>query len=162
MLKRQTIIDAARTLLGTPHQHLGRSPEKAIDCIGHLVLTAQAVGAQHQDMVAYKKRGTGSGLILEMDKQIKFGWEIVDGQPGYQIDMKPSILEPGNVVVLWIRSRKQPTHCGILSTLEEGHLGLIHTYSGGPSKVVEHNVDSRWEERIVKSYRFPEVEPWQP
>lgn len=57
---------------------------------------------------------------------------------------------PGDLALFAIEGN--PQHVGLLTDYEGG-LGVIHSYA--PSrKVVEHRLDKKWQQRIVKVFRW--------
>jgi uncharacterized protein YijF (DUF1287 family) len=67
----------------------------------------------------------------------------------------PRLMQPGDIVS--IRFGTSVSHLAIVTEYEDG-LGLIHAYSSGAAKVVEHRLDEVWRSRIVGCFEFPGVE----
>lgn len=151
VVTKADIIAYAETLMGVPYVHLGRSVENGIDCIGLLRLVAHRFNLTDHDFTNYAPTADGKTLIRELD--LAFG--VDDGDPRRVIEEDE--YEPGDVLVFYIRRRKNPTHAGIFVRLEDGRPGLLHTYAN-VKKVTIHGMNDWWVKRIVKVYKWPGVE----
>ena len=149
MTTNTDIVACARGWLGTRFHHQGRLKKTAthkggVDCLGLL-----------------------AGIASELDLRLP------DGKPIHALDettyshypdtnylqqklllalapVSVDLLEPGHVLLLTIDS--QPQHMGIVSDMLGG-LGLIHAYAPARA-VVEHALDTHWQQRIVAAYRL--------
>lgn len=65
-------------------------------------------------------------------------------------------MKPGDVLTLKVETA--PCHVAIVGQRPDGVLTLIHAYSGGLAKVVEHPIDYRWRRRISCCFSFSDVE----
>lgn len=129
------IITAARSALGVPFKHQGRSAS-GLDCAGLIVHVAQSLGLDYVDSDGYSRRPSGG--LLE---------SALDGQPCLE---RVARRQPGDVLLM--RFTGEPQHLGIFT----GET-LIHSYAN-VGKVCEHRVDEAWARRIVRAYRFVGVE----
>lgn len=128
------IIDAARLAIGTPFQHQGRSPWKALDCAGLIVHVAREVGIEYVDQAGYSRLPSGGMLEAALDRQ-----------PGLR-QVPVSERKPGDVLLM--RFKNEPQHLGICA----GET-IIHAYST-VGQVCEHRLADVWVARIVRAYRF--------
>lgn len=126
------IIAAARAEIGTPFVHQGRLSGVALDCAGLIVQVATALGLDYVDVPGYSR--TPSGGILEA---------ALDAQPCLE---RVAEAEAGDVLLFRFTGAAQ--HLGI--TTGEN---LIHAYQK-VGKVCEHRIDTQWQRRIVRIYRF--------
>lgn len=144
MITAQQLVDSARTLIGTPYRHQGRT-ERAVDCIGFLFAAC---------------KGAGLDLISELPAP-------EEGMPQWNYGRAPdaralkhtlswcslTVTETGAIVLFKFPGAPHPQHFGILG--EEGKT-VIHAHQ--PMKrVVEHGYRHpwvRWEHGI---YRVPGV-----
>lgn len=139
-----TSLDAAaRSYLGVPFLHQGRNPAIGIDCIGLLVLSAKDCGLHHlasRDLTDYS--------INPIEGQLELHLRSALGPPSDEIHAG------------WIASfdfKGQTRHVGIISLMEDGRFGLIHTYNS-PAKVIEHGLDNKWIRRITGIYKVEAAE----
>lgn len=74
--------------------------------------------------------------------------------PGYNSGIIPAAasIRPGDVVLLWIKTRRVPRHLAIVGENSDG-LTMIHT-SMTLQKVCEHGWSDWWYERLAKVYRW--------
>lgn len=128
------IIDAARLAIGTPFQHQGRSPWKALDCAGLIVHVAREVGIEYVDQAGYSRLPSGGMLEAALDRQ-----------PGLR-QVPVSERKPGDVLLM--RFKNEPQHLAIYA----GDT-IIHSYAA-VRQVCEHRLDDAWLARIVGVYRF--------
>ena len=58
----EDIVAEARRWIGAPWRHQGRGPA-GVDCIGLLIVVADALGVPHHDVQGYDRRATGTRLL---------------------------------------------------------------------------------------------------
>lgn len=129
------MVAAARTYLGTPFRHRGRSP-RAVDCAGLLILAFADCGRTIIDVPAYGREPHQDGLREAV--QLNMGEPVTDE------------LQPGDIVLM--RFVREPHHLALIGDYIHGGLSLIHAY-GDVGKVVEHRLDDVWRSRILEAYR---------
>ena len=146
MSRAEAIIAQARTWIGTPYHHQARLKGVGCDCLGLVVGVADEL-----------KMTNDNGQLLSSFDQTNYTRQP-DGQlltaklQALLLEIPVSDMAVGDLALFKIEGN--PQHMGLLTDYEGG-LGLIHSY--GPSKkVVEHRLDKKWEQRIVKVFR------WQP
>lgn len=140
------LVDQARTYLGVPFRHRGRTV-RGLDCAG-LVWRAYAdLGCVLPDVERYGREPHRDGLMDAM--RAAFGAPVWEGRS--LIDR--AVLRVGDVVVL--RFEVHPHHIAIVTDDRHHGLGLIHAYSppGGGGRVLEHGLDARWQSLIVAVFR---------
>ena len=137
------IITQARTWLGTPYHHQARLKGVGCDCLGLVVGVADELGLEHAsgarlssfDQTDYSRQPDGARLTAMLQSVL------------YEIPKEDAA--PGDLVLFSIEGN--PQHVGLLTDYEG--LGVIHCYA--PSrKVVEHRLDKKWQQRIVKVFRW--------
>ena len=130
-LARAQIVATARTWLGVPFQHQGRS-RAGVDCAGLLMAVAAERGLPVLEVTNYGRmpnpRRMGEELARQMDR-------IAVGQAG-----------PGDA--LWLAWREQPQHLAIVT-----ELGIVHAYES-IGRVVEQPLDQTWRGRVRGAFRF--------
>lgn len=127
------IIAAARSEIGTPFRHQGRTPGKNLDCAGLIVSVADLLGVTVLDQRGYARQPSGARLESALDSQpcvIR-----VRGEP-----------RAGDILVL--RFDKDPQHLAIFTGEN-----IIHS-TNQTGRVVEERFDAMWRARLVMVYRF--------
>ena len=136
--KRRRIIEEARTWLGTPFKHQGRTKGRGCDCVGLLVESAKDIpGFRFKDDISYGHQPHTSTILNQTSKYLE------------KITLAEA--QPGDIVLLYFE--RDPTHFGILTDK-----GIIHAYAMGKREVVEHGFSKDWENRIVSVFKIPGVD----
>jgi cell wall-associated NlpC family hydrolase len=136
MITGQTIVDAARTMLGVPFHHQGRNRTAGLDCIGLLVEAANLAGIKLRDVVAYTRRPFDGRLMRELTSQLD--------------EIPLDEAKVGDVVAVAL-ANKEPHHVVLLTDY-----GIIHT-DAHVSKVVETGFGAM-KRRARAAFRFRGVE----
>lgn len=134
--ERGAFIAAARSLVGVPFKHCGRT-RAGIDCIGLVRFALLAVGHEVADDRKYGRHPEPEGLRLQATLRAHFG-EPVSG------------FQPGDVVLM--RWAKLPNHVAVVGDYPYGGLSLIHAVAQ-ERRVVEHRLAGVWPGRILEGYR---------
>jgi cell wall-associated NlpC family hydrolase len=150
MIKRQDILDYARSMMGTPFHHQGRLPKVGLDCVGLLVVVARKFNLTFHDLEGYSRLPDGVTLERELTKCLD-RIEIAE-------------VQPGDILTFWMRKTTQIQHAGIAT-----EHGMIHTWRMSRG-VVEHGLDNDWRLQLAGAYRYRGVEdvpypkkfPWEP
>lgn len=140
-MKREDIIKAARTYVGSPWIHQGRN-FSGIDCVGLYIGVGKAFNYPLQDFDgAYKRRPEGT-LLLE--RMRLYNDEIEIG-------------EYGDIVLIRFPRDEYPQHLGFLAN--NGHTNtIIHAINNtGFSGTVEEPY-KRWTKHSTNFFRFRGVE----
>ncbi len=142
----QPIIAQARTWIGTPYHHQARLKGVGCDCLGLVVGVASEL-----------KLTDETGKLLSSFDQTNYSTQpdgqLLTGKLQALLNEIPiADKAPGDLALFKIDGN--PQHMGLLSDFEGG-IGVIHSYVSS-GKVVEHRLDKKWEQRIVKVFR------WQP
>lgn len=140
-IRADAIVEAARTLVGTPYRHQGRQPGQGLDCVGVVICVARILELGDWTETNYGRlpnpRRMGDILRAKMRE--------VDGPP-----------QPADV--LWISfSNKRPTertatHLALCS----GPGRIIHAYQPARA-VVETTLSDDMRRRIVAIFRYPDL-----
>lgn len=135
--RRKEIILAARSCMGSPFRHQGRSPVRGVDCVGLVIYVGHQLGLMNFDRTDYRKRPAPQ-LLKNMA-----------GQAGFQeISLKEAL--PGDIYLL--KFGRFLEHAAIISDR-----GIIHAYEK-LGRVVEHGLNEDWRRRIVGAYRYPNMD----
>jgi cell wall-associated NlpC family hydrolase len=137
MIAPSVVIDCARSLVGTPYRHQGRT-RSAVDCIGLLVVVAvelKLFDPAYLIPANYSPRPV-DGLL---EKHVLEVCELTD-EP----------LPGGIALFRWAR-QAPPAHCAVL-----GDGTILHAYKT-VGHVVEHGLRGKWPARVHSFYRLPGV-----
>lgn len=136
LASRAQVIAAARSYLGVPWVHQGRT-RAGLDCGGLVVCVAHDLGLSDFDATGYAREPDGITLRRYLQAHA----------------LRVSQSEPGDILLL--RFVRHPQHVGIRTDY-----GIIHTFAQ-VGAVVEHRLDGAWAARVVDAYAFPGVTaPW--
>jgi NlpC/P60 family putative phage cell wall peptidase len=130
--RTSTMIAAARSCLGTPFHHQGRSPGVGLDCIGLIVIALRAAGFTVHDRADYGRRPDGKSLVAALH--------------AHGAHPVPT-LAAGDIVLF--RYDGQPQH----AALATGPDRMIHSFAPA-GKVVETALGAYWRRRLIGIYRF--------
>lgn len=138
MMAHADFIAIARSWLGVPFRHQGRS-RVGVDCAGLVICVAREAGLVDPgfDINGYRRQPDGSLLGACADHLIA-----------------APTLEAAHLVV--VRFSVQPQHVALVVPYRHGGLALLHAlqHSG---HVVEHRLDRTWRDRLVGAWCFPGV-----
>ncbi len=136
MVSRNQIVEQARSYLGVPFVHQGRS-RRGLDCVGLVIRVAKDFELSNYQEIAYDRRPDGRLISVLREHLVR--------------KFPSDAFLPGDVVAF--RLPKYPCHVAIYS----GNGRIIHALAGN-RKVVEHVIDQRWWDRVVEKYSIPGVE----
>lgn len=148
MLTREDVVREARSWLGVRWRHQGRS-RAGVDCGGLVVMVGRALGLLpvEADMKGYPVYPDGRTLDDVCRRYLVP--KIGEALPGDVPLMRPAMSVP------W------PCHLGIVTELETGELGLIHSYG---NTVIEGAVKETrytragWKRRTTVVFAYRGVE----
>jgi cell wall-associated NlpC family hydrolase len=149
MSNRQQVVECARSFIGTPFAHAGRSKGRGLDCVGLPLMVAGELGLTDtngqplngQLYTAYTPQPVDT-IVLDLCATHLRRKGLQD-------------IKPGDILVMKVPST--PCHVGILTEMHGDQLYLVHAYTG-VGKCVEQPVDVRWKRRIVAAFEFPNLE----
>jgi cell wall-associated NlpC family hydrolase len=129
------IVAAARTWLGVPWRHQGRT-RAGIDCVGLVVMVAKQLGLSDYDSTAYSRRPQGQGFVEHFRAHLD-----VIPIPNARI---------GDILVF--ADHAYPCHCGVLTErLKTPHLLHAHALR---RKVIEEPYAGEWPLKVKFAFRF--------
>jgi len=135
MIPAQTVIDRARSYVGTPFIHQGRRPGVGLDCAGLIECAVKDCGGVGFDYPLTYPSVPKPGLVAHILDML----------------LPTGPVRPGAVLLLCRKSRpKLTTHLALLT-----EVGTIIHADAGKKRVVEH-VPSGWV--VSQSYMLPGVE----
>jgi hypothetical protein len=140
----QKMIDHARTFIGTPWRHRGRN-RRGLDCVGLLILSANASGLAVADATHYGRDPWEDRLRKELIQ--RFGQPIWRQSEDDEMDWLPGDV----ALVCWYAG--EPSHVGLIGNHLFGGLSLIHCEN--INGCVEHSLDGHHIDCITEVYR-----PW--
>ncbi len=111
--ERTAIIDAARSYIGAPWRHQGRSRESGIDCVGLPLLVGIELGYMDKGLTSanYPRRPNNTFIPLFRE---------------YLDTVIPADQQAGDILVF--AESGHPCHCGFLSRTVHG-LTVIHAHA---------------------------------
>lgn len=130
----QQVIEAARTWVGVPFMHQGRS-RFGVDCVGLVICVSRSLG-----LVAYDFERTDYGRLALTS-------ELADKLQQYCTRLEA----PAPGCVVGVRWQRTLAHLAIYT----GDT-LIHAYERR-GRVIEHGCRAKWPARIDSSWALPGV-----
>lgn len=135
----ETFVAAARSYVGVPWRHLGRSGT-GVDCIGLVLLAAREVGCDLLDPAPYAREPQGTRLL--------------EGILGHAA--RVASAEPGDVLLF--RMGLYGGHVGIASVHPAwGVPACLHAYAPR-RQVVEQPMDAELRTALIGAFRLPFLE----
>jgi len=138
-----SVVDEARSWLGTPYLHQGTHKGLGCDCLGLIRgVWRETVGAEPSVVPTYTP-----------------DWSEPEGQEqllaAAHLWLEDASNDPwcaGQVVLFRMRQGAVAKHLGILARAEP-HMTFIHAYSG--HGVIESPLSAPWRRKIVARFSFP-------
>jgi cell wall-associated NlpC family hydrolase len=142
----EDIVNAARSFIGVRFHHQGRSAITGVDCLGLLVLVAEACHLRFDGLSACDHDETDYGHNPDTAR-------LNDALVRLLSPVPSGAMQAGDVILCTLDYR--PQHLAILADYANavGELSMIHAYAP-LRKVVEHRLDETWRGRIAGVYRF--------
>lgn len=137
------IVETARTWLGVPWQHRGRS-RLGVDCVGLPRCVYAELGVELPDFLLYGREPQPAVLEAHMTAALR--------PPVQRAPVARAQLQLADIVVL--RHPSLPRHVGIVGDYPGGRLSLIHA-CGHTKKVIEHRLPDKMIRRVTLVYRRP-------
>lgn len=134
-MSAELFVAHARSLLRTPWRHRGRKPW-GVDCVGLVVLSARAAGAQVNDFTRYGREPWDDMLRKTLRRYC--GEPVDDWRAG---DIALIRWAPGD-----------PSHLAILADHPLGGLSMIHAQN--LHGVVEHRLSGFYLDAVEEVYRL--------
>jgi cell wall-associated NlpC family hydrolase len=132
---RQEIVDAARSLLGTPFVHQGRTA-RGVDCVGLLVLVGQMIDyPKIVDLKTYKRVPSASVL------------ENLLSQNADEISLDS--IGIGDFILMRIPGGLKPRHVAVVSENDS----MIHALNNGYVQKVVEQPQRTYRDWFVKGFR---------
>lgn len=117
-MSRQAFVEAARSLVGTPWRHRGRS-YRGVDCIGLVELSGGLAGLAGP-LLSKDERRYGRE---PWNDQLRAGCQARWGDP-----LPVAQAQPGDIaLVCW--GHGEPHHMGIIGNHPSGGLSIIHAHN---------------------------------
>lgn len=144
-ISRAAIVAYARTWLGVPWVHQGRSRD-GVDCGGLLEMIGREFGLAVPSKADYPRSADGVALRATCET--------------YMRKISPRSILPGDVVMLRFPRAEYESHLALVVDHPQRGLGLLHALNekSGKGRVIEHGLDATWRARIVAAYALPGVE----
>ncbi|MDX9690350.1 MAG: NlpC/P60 family protein [Alphaproteobacteria bacterium] len=133
----EAMVQAVIACLGTPFHHQGRKAGVGLDCIGLVIIGANAAGIAVRDRRDYGRRPDGVSLVQALKDH------------GAQEVPDRNAIRRGDILLF--RYDGQPQHVALALRLDE----MIHSFAPA-GKVVQSTMGDYWRRRLVGVYRFTE------
>ena len=130
MITPDELIRIARTWLGVPFSHQGRS-RAGVDCGGLLICIGRDAGMKIAEPPVYSASPDPGIFRAHL--------------AAYCDEIATNDRQPGDVI--WLSFAGDPRHVGLVTDI-----GLLHAWAK-PAKVVEHLIDATWQRRIRAAWR---------
>jgi cell wall-associated NlpC family hydrolase len=137
--RRDDIVRIARSWIGTPFRHQGRT-RFGIDCVGLLVAVADELGIAAVDVPGYNRRSHGKDFMRPFEEHCR---PRTFGQ-----------MAPGDIVIF--HDELFPCHTGIYSQLR-GVAHVVHAVAT-LRQVFETPYAGEWAARARHVFAFPGTE----
>lgn len=135
MITAHDLVTEARTWLGVPFLHQGRT-RNGVDCIGYVAAMCAKLGVfAPLDNLPHNYARNPQALLTDAVRMLG----------------KPTTLEVGCLILIKWPTAAHPSHVGIYTGTS-----MIHCYEA-VGKVVEHGYSMPWPERTVSLWRIPGV-----
>lgn len=132
------LVAHCRSLVGRVRfRHMGRKPHIGLDCAGLLFWGMAQIGRPTFDLKAYGREPHKDGLRANLIRNLG---------PA----LPASEMQAGDIPLM--RFDGEPRHVGLLTTLPDGRMGLIHVHAHN-KVVAEHGLDDYWRGNIVEVFR---------
>jgi len=128
-------IEVARSMVGVPYKHHGRS-RQGVDCVGLIVVVAEELGIELQGHTDYKK-------VPNPDTLLK-------GILTHCTRTRGLSITPGNIALMEFSTVTGATHVGIITDL-----GILHAHEVR-GYVAEHRINDQWRKRIKATFSINE------
>lgn len=146
---REQVVAEGRKWLGTPFAHQGRLLGVGCDCVGIPLEIAGALKLNDKSGMPL------NGACFSTYSAQPLGSHVHDMCMEH-LEYKPvREMLPGDVLSMQVVTAA--CHVALVTEDAKGRACILHAYSGGPGKVVEHLLDEKWRRRIVGCFKFPEV-----
>ena len=150
-ITRSQVVACARSFLGTPYRHRGRSRQLGVDCVGFVIALMNELGVAQDYKKPYAPHPDGKVLRREIDARCA--------------ERLPGEMDEGDLGLFWTVRRSHPQHVGVLvrSNTAEARWGMIHAFSKARTpafpagRVAENDIDRFWYPRLLAVYRLPGV-----
>jgi cell wall-associated NlpC family hydrolase len=138
-VERRHVIAEARTWLGVPFLHQGRS-RRGIDCSGLVIVVARELGLSRFDVTGYPRKPDGT-LRAHCDREL-----LRAPLDGFGL----------GDVLLFRDTELKERHLAIVGDHPAGGFTMIHSYARN-ERVVEARLDEGWLHFLAAAYRLPGV-----
>jgi cell wall-associated NlpC family hydrolase len=136
------VVAAARACVGVPYRHLGRTPERGLDCVGLVLRAFQEAGLLLEVAPAsYGRRPEGHRLVAELARH---------GRRLATVEARPAD------VLAFAGSERLPCHLALVTETVPG-LQIIHAWAEF-RRVAEHALDGFSGGAPIGAYRHPALE----
>lgn len=138
---RANVIKQARSYLGVPWRHQGRSRTLGMDCAGLVILVAHDLGLSAYDTIDYQRRTQGQSFLRHFKTNL-IGKPISEALPGD---------------IMLFRDSQYPCHSTLLGE-RNGKMTIIHAHALRRKVVEETMEQGDWMNKRVACFSYPDLE----
>lgn len=139
-VSRNDVIAEARTWLGVPWAHQGRT-KQGVDCAGLVIMVARNLGLSAYDTTNYQRRTNGRGFLTHFRENM--------------IDKPVADARPGDVLLF--RDKQFPCHSTIVAQ-RNSLLTIVHAHALRRMVIEEPLGQGDWMERRVACFGYQGLE----
>jgi NlpC/P60 family putative phage cell wall peptidase len=141
-LRRDAIVRAARSWIGTPYHHQASCKGVGADCLGLVRgVWRDCFGSDVETPATYSRDWAEASGIETM----------LIGARRYLVEINPSQCAAGDVLIFRLRAGYVAKHAALVATRGT----MIHAMEGGP--VSEVALSPWWRRRIAAAFQFPHL-----
>lgn len=159
MTTRAQLVAEARSWVGVPIFHHGRSREGGVDCLGLILGVAEGTAYPYPIAIPdYGRLPNSHHLITAMDAHLlRLDWPRARTDAGDCGDVAATAdeLGDGDVIGLSWGKRDHPMHLAIAATFD-GRRTIVHA-SPNDRRVLEVTFGGVWADRACMAWRFPHL-----
>lgn len=139
---RIDIITTARKYLNTPFHPAGRLIGVGVDCAGLGICVAKELNIKYIDVQGYTQMPARKLFLKTVEEQLD------------KIDFKD--IQIGDFLLFSFLSSRDAHHIAIVTEIGN-RIKIIHAFNQA-GKVVEHDLDEYWKNKMVGAYKFRGIE----
>ena len=151
---KEKISNEAMQWIDTPFHHQGRAKNIGVDCIGLIVGIAKNLDLKSEVFDATNNRQI---LLHELDNPnyspLPNRMQLKDSLTNTLIEIEKGDLNVGDIILFTLNM--WPQHVAIITKIQED-IFFVHA-SEPVGKTIFSRFDSRWQDKAIGFYRFPEL-----
>lgn len=151
-MTRDQVFLQARTWLGSPYKHMGRSKTAGVDCVGIVIGVASELGYEIEAPTRYTTAPSGDMLVEHCEKSLRRQERDIEAIRQGNL----ASLKQGDICLFWGFTRQMAQHFCFVGDLGSRKT-MLHAWSKH-GQVVEHGMHAEWGRRVMAVYAYPQLE----